>query len=81
MFDIPVSNLNVKHSRYTWEFPAFREFMYSTLCELEPIRYEPDVIIQDELEDIETVVFIMDSVFHIGFCINNKQFFKIKMKN
>ena len=42
MFDIPMSGDDaLQHSRYTWECPAFREFMYNTLCCLEPIRYDP----------------------------------------
>ena len=82
MFDIPMSGDDaLKHSRYTWECPAFREFMYNTLCCLEPIRYDPQTIVMDELEDISSIVFIMDSEYHIGISIDRAQKFKIKMKN
>ena len=81
MFDIPMGGDAHKHSRYTWEYPAFREFMYKTLCSLEPIRYEPNTIVMDELEDISSIVFILDSEYHIGISIDMVQKFKIKMKN
>jgi len=55
--------------------------MYITLCKLEPIRYEAGTIVMDELEDIDSVVFIMDSEYHIGVSIDRIQKFKIKMKN
>lgn len=72
---------DLRHARYTWKQPAFREFMYQTLIKLEPIRYYEGMIIMDENEPIEQIVFIMDAFYHIGFCINNKQYFKIKMKH
>jgi hypothetical protein len=82
MFDIPMSGDDVpQHSRFTWEYPAFREFMYKTLCALEPIRFDPKTIVMDELEDISSIVFIVNSEYHLGFGIDRVQKFKIKMKN
>ena len=80
MFDIPMSG-GIQHARYTWEKPDFREFMYESLVALEPIRYEAGTIVMDELEDISSIVFIIDSEYHIGVSIDRVQKFKIKMKN
>lgn len=82
MFDIPMNlDGNLKHARYTWDQPDYREFMYQTLCALEPIKYEPGTIVMDELEDISSIIFIMDAEYHIGVSIDRYQKFKIKMKN
>jgi len=53
--------------------------MYGTLISLEPISYEANMIVQDELKEVNAIVFINEAFFHIGYSINDRQYFKLKM--
>jgi len=55
--------------------------MYNILSTLEPIRFTKDELLYDELDEFHSVIYIMHSEFHIGYTINKKQYFKIKILN
>lgn len=48
---------------------------------LEPIKYQKNEIIFQELDEYSEVIFILNAYFKIGYSINRQQFFKIKKKN
>jgi hypothetical protein len=44
---------------YTWEQDDYRIFMVNILNHLEPIKYESEYIILDELDESNYVVFLL----------------------
>jgi hypothetical protein len=73
------NGVKIAHSRYTWEDKVYRDFMFSILSSLEPICFKKNEILYDELDEFHSVIYIMHSEYHIGYTINKKQYFKIKM--
>ena len=77
-FELPMIGPR-KHMKYTWENFMYRNFMVNILCNLEPIKFAADTIILDELDETSCVYFLLHNViFHIGYGINKKAYFKIK---
>jgi hypothetical protein len=62
-----------KMSFFDWHHGIYQEFMLTFLKHLNPIRYDSDTIIYNELDDIGTVTFVMSGFYKIGFCVNNKE--------
>lgn len=64
---------------YTWANDSYRNLMFNILILLEPIRFFPNFIILDELDESSYVVFLLKQVkYHIGYSVNKKHLFKIK---
>lgn len=59
----------------------YRDFMYSILSSLEPICFKRNEILYDELDEFHSVIYIMNNEYHVGYTINKKQYFKIKILN
>lgn len=55
--------------------------MFSILSSLEPIKFKKDEILYDELDEFHSVIYVMNSSYHIGYTINKHLYFKIKMEN
>ena len=56
-FQIPKQN-SFKHARYTWSDRPYRDYMVSMLNQLEPIQYEKNQIVFEELDEYSEVVFL-----------------------
>lgn len=70
-----------KHARFTWGDQNYRSLMFEVLQNLEPIKYEKHTILFDELDEFHSVVYILNSFYHVGFSVNKKHYFKLKQKN
>lgn len=75
------TNVKIAHSRYTWDDKIYRDFMFLILSSLEPICFKKSEILYDELDEFHSVIYIMRAEYHIGYTINKKQYFKIKLVN
>lgn len=72
---------NIKNARYTWQDPDYNRFMGTLVSHLEPIKYEKKgIILLDELEEVNEVIFIIDEFYHVGFSINKVVHLKLKQK-
>jgi len=54
--------------------------MFDLLNRLEPNKYVKNEIIFEELDEIREVIFIMGQ-FHVGYSINKKSIFRLKMQD
>jgi hypothetical protein len=79
-FDFPKLS-KFEHSRYTWGDQNYRSLMFDVLQKLEPIKYDKQEILFDELDEFHSVVFILNSFFHVGYSVNKLHYFRIKLKN
>ena len=52
--------IKISHSRYTWEDKEYRDLMFDLLSNLEPISYKKDEILFDELDEFNSVIYIMN---------------------
>ena len=66
---------------YTWHDFHYKTFMESLLYLLEPRIEQRGVILQDELDEVNEVVFFENGQVDVGFCINRKQQFVIRLAN
>jgi hypothetical protein len=73
-----MENIN-QNSFYTWSDFHYRKFMEALLNHLEPRRVEKGVIIYDELDEVNEVIFIETGMIDVGFEINRKQNFVIRL--
>ena len=48
---------------------------------LEPISYEPNELMFDEMEEFTEVVFLLEGEFKIGFRINQKEIYVLRADN
>ena len=55
--------------------------MFAIFCSLEPIRFDANTILFDELDEFSYIAYILNSYYQIGFTINKKHYFKIKLKH
>ena len=55
---------------YTWENQLYRNFMMSLLSVLEPRKQEKDVIMYNELDEVNEVIFFIKGEYDVGFEIN-----------
>ena len=67
----------IKHARYMWEDEDYHTFMIEIISKLEPIEFEAKQTIFDELEEVNEIVFLINTHFQVGFTINNKKYFKL----
>lgn len=63
------------HSRYVWADDEYRAFMFAMLRSLEPRKEEPDVVLVDELDEFNEVIFFMKGFYCVGYSINNQKYF------
>ena len=69
---------------YTWEQDGYRKLMVNILNHLEPIKFESEYIILDELDESNYVVFLLQNEkvqYHIGYSVNKQHIYKIKQQN
>ena len=66
---------------YGWNDEAYEDFMFEVLSLLEPRREEKDEIIIDENEEVGEVLFFNTGVVAIGFEMNMKSKFVIKLQS
>lgn len=57
------------------------EFIITLLKYLEPIKYDFNTIIYDELEEVTSVIFLQNGIFDVGFDINGKKHYVLRYKN
>jgi len=55
--------------------------MMEMLKMLEPISYEPNELMFDEMEEFTEVVFLLEGEFKIGFRINQKEIYVLRADN
>lgn len=67
-----------QHSKYTWNNQNYREFMTDIIFGLEPIRYERDSMILEELDEVDKVVFCVTRI-KIGYTINREPKYRIAL--
>lgn len=70
-----------KNSFYTWENNRYHSFMIAILQNLEPIHFQAKTVLYNELDDVNEVTFIEKGLYDIGYEINKKHIFKIRMPN
>jgi hypothetical protein len=70
----------IRNARYSWHDPEFNLFMNSIMQSLEPIKFEKNTIILNELDEVSEVTFIIGCQYHVGFSLNREMHFRLKMK-
>ena len=68
-------------SFYTWNHQVYRNFMIDMLRNLEPRREAANVVIYDELDEVNEVIFINQGTYEIGFEMNRIQTFVLRFKD
>ena len=68
-------------SFYTWENQLYRNFMMSLLSVLEPRKEERNVIMYNELDEVNEVIFFTKGDYDVGFEINRERNYVIRYKN
>ena len=54
--------------------------MFIILCNLEPIKYETPTILYEELDEFNSVIFLMKKAyFKVGFLLNKRPMYKIRL--
>ena len=54
--------------------------MFEILCNLEPIRYDTPTILFEEKDEFNQVIFLQKGAyFKVGFLLNKKPIYKIKL--
>ena len=66
---------------YTWSDPEFRDFMFELLQFLEPVRYDSNTIICNELDEFGEVTFIQQGLVAVGYEINKRKKYPVKLMN
>jgi hypothetical protein len=56
-FSFPNWDIREAHSYYTWDDPAYSKFMTDILKKLEPRQEDSDIILFNELEEINEIIF------------------------
>lgn len=64
---------------YTFYDFQYRRFMESLLNCLEPRREERNVIIYDELDEVNEVIFFEEGVVDVGFDLNRKKSYVLRI--
>ena len=44
--------------------------MFSIFVNLEPIRFNANTILFDELDEFSSVIYIINAFYHIGYSVN-----------
>ena len=66
---------------YTWQDPAYRDFMMQFLRDLDPRHVVGGSMIFDELDDINEVIFIKKGVVEIGYQMNKQRRYVVRYEN
>ena len=69
----------IEHALYVWEDKVYRDFMFNILSNLEPISFKKNEILFDELDEFNSVIFIMKCKYKIGYSINKTQYFRLQL--
>lgn len=48
---------------------------------LEPRQEQADVVLFDELDEVNEIIFFQEGIFKIGYQLNNKSYYPLKFKN
>jgi hypothetical protein len=80
MYDLknPRQYFNTKHPVFG---QIYCEFIINLLKYLEPIKFDFNKIIYDELEEVSSVYFFKNGIFDVGFDINGKKHYVLRYKN
>lgn len=73
-------NIN-QHSYFTWYDFHYRKFMESLLNCLEPRREEKNVIIYDELDEVNEVIFFEEGIVDVGFDLNRQKSYVVRIES
>jgi hypothetical protein len=77
-FSIPCNCSNI-HARYTWTNLNFRNMMVGLMQNLEPITFQKDEILINELDPHLEIFFIMNDYCEVGFSINHQMIFNLQL--
>lgn len=66
---------------YSWDDQVYRDFMIGVLSHLEPRFDKRGVFIYKALQETEQLFFIMDGAIDIGFELNNKIKYCLRLQN
>ena len=66
---------------FTWESSMYSNFMFDLLRVLEPRIQQKNEIIFNELDEVNEVIFFMSGAVDIGFEINRKQAYVLRIDN
>ena len=64
------SDCVINRKFYTWDDTEYRDFMLYILLNLEPIRYEKNTLLVNELDEFNEIKFITKGQVIIGYEIN-----------
>ena len=53
--------------------------MMSVLQNLEPISKDPNILLYEELDEFTEVLFFMSGSYHVGYSINRKEHFPLRL--
>ena len=71
-----------RHSRYIWsENLNYRDLMVELMKNLEPMKFDKDQILLNELDPHLEIFFIMDDNYDVGFTINHVPIFPLIVTN
>ena len=66
---------------FTWENSMYSNFMFDLLKVLEPRIQQKNDIVFNELDEVNEVIFFMTGAIDIGFEINRKQAYVLRIDN
>lgn len=81
LFSFHNKNSPNQPSYYTWEDQNYQNFIIALLSNLEPRQEERHVLILEELDEVNEVIFFDKGTYEVGFEINKKRYFVIRYKN
>jgi hypothetical protein len=66
-------------STYTWENNLYRDFMMHLLKNMHPRKLDHGAIVLNELDEVLEVIFIENGHIDVGFRINDKKRFVLRL--
>ena len=81
MFSFRNEDSRDQPSFYTWENQLYRNFMMGLLSVLEPRKEFANIIIYNELDEVNEVIFFNKGDYDVGFEINRERYYVIRFKN
>ena len=81
VFTFPRLNCPHRYAFYTWTDQIYRAFMVQVLQNLECLREEKYVILYNELDEMNEVLFFETGTFEIGYEINRFSRYILRFKN
>ena len=66
---------------YTWDDAEYRDFMIGVLMNLEPIHYEKNRVLINELDEFSEITFINKGIVMIGYELNHEKRYCIQFND